>query len=58
MKQMEFNLKVTTDGPTSDMALKDALREVPGVVSIEVTSYRVKPTPRTPAKPAKVAVGS
>jgi hypothetical protein len=45
-KQMEFNLKVTTEGPIEAATLTDALNGVAGVSKVELVSFRVKPIPR------------
>jgi hypothetical protein len=53
-KQMEYTLKVVTKGPMDSAALCGSVADadIELVVSVEVTNYRVLPTPKK-AKEAK-----
>ena len=49
-KQMEYTLKVVTKGPMDSAELCGSVADadIELVVSVEVTNYRVLPTPKKP----------
>ena len=50
MKQLEYTLKVVTNGPMDSAELCGSVADadIELVVSVEVTNYRVLPTPKKP----------
>ena len=52
-KQMEYTLKVVTNGPMDPAALCGSVADadIEMVASVEVTNYRVLPMPKKVAKP-------
>ena len=54
MKPMEWKITITTDGPMDAAALLEALHDLEGVKTAEITSYRVVTEKRKPKSAAVV----